>query len=259
MAKKIAIANTKGGIGKTSTAIALADGLKAKNKKVLMIDSDPHSMSSTGVYKAKTEGEKTLAEVLYEKLPAIEAIQHTEYGDIIPSDRELAYADTKVPVDADTFYRLSDACKSIEDKFDYIIIDCPPGNGIILGNVLTYADEIIIPITCDSFGIKCLDSFKDIYELYSNRLNPKLKILGILITMYEGRQSLTRDLEENIIPEEVKKLKTTLFKTRIRKSVKLKESQLMNTPVYKYAKNSTVALDYKDFVDEYLRKTKRSH
>lgn len=257
MAKKIAIANTKGGIGKTSTAIALTDGLRQKKKKTLLIDADPNSTSSTQVYRAVTDNVATLTDVLYDGLPAQDAIQHLEYGDIIPVDPELTLADTKIAADANRFYHLKDACDALEDMYDYIIIDCPPGNGVILGNVLSYVDEVIIPITCDSFGLQCLDSFKDIMDTYKKRINEKLHICGVLITMYEGRQALTRDLEENTIPEELKYLNTTLFNTRIRRSVRLKESQLFSMPVMEYAKNSTVALDYQAFTDEVIRRCKR--
>ncbi len=256
MAKKIAIANVKGGIGKSSTAIALADGLTAKKKKVLIIDGDPHSLSTTRVYQAKMNGTATLADILYDGIDAKEAIQSTEYGDIIAGDEQLAYADTKIPADADRFYHLSDSCKKIENLYDYIIIDCPPGNGVILGNVLSYIDGVIIPTTCDSFGIHCLNSFGEILDSYKKRINTGLKVIGVLITMYEGKQSLTKDLEENVIPGEVKALNTSLFKTRIRRSVRLKESQLTGTPIYKYAKRSTVAMDYQAFVDEFVRKVK---
>ncbi len=254
MAKKIAVANIKGGIGKTSTAISLADGIRLKNKKVLLIDADPNSLSSTMVYRAKTEDTYTLSDILYDGISAEKAIQNTEYGDIIPIDDQLTLADTKIPADADRFYHLKDASEKLEEMYDYIIIDCPPGNGVILGNVLSYTDHIIIPITCDSFGIQCLDGFKDIIDTYKKRINKDLNTLGILITMYEKKQSLTRDLEEKAIPKEVSYLNTKLFKTRIRRSVRLKESQLAGIPIYKYAKNSTVSNDYMDFTNEVLRK-----
>ncbi len=256
MAKKIAIANIKGGIGKTSTAIALADGLRAKNKKVLMIDTDPHSLSATIVYKAKIDDTITLADVLFDGTNAKEAIQKTEYGDIIASDPDLIYADTQIPADANRFYHLIDACKSLEKMYDYIIVDCPPGNGVILGNVLSYVNEIIIPITCDSFGIQCLNGFRETIKVYKDRINHSLKVGGVLITMYEGTQKLTKELEETIIPKEVKQLNTILFKTRIRRCVRLKEAQLMSRPIYNYSKNSTVSRDYKAFVEEFMKKQK---
>lgn len=256
MAKKIAIANVKGGIGKTSTAIALADGLRLKHKKVLMIDGDPNSLSSTHVYRAVTSGEYTLADALLGGAKLSDCVQKTKYGDIIPCEEVLKNADTQIPADADRFYHLSDSAKEIEDMYDYVVIDCPPGDGVILGNVLSYVDGVVIPITCDSFGIQCLDSFGKITEVYKKRINPGLKIYGVLITMYEGRQSLTRDLEDGIIPKEISKLNTKLFKTRIRRSVKLKESQTLGVSLYDYAPRSTVAEDYSSFIRELLKEVK---
>lgn len=256
MAKKIAVANIKGGIGKTSTAIALVDGLRAKNKKVLLIDGDPHSLSASRVYKAVMDNTETLADIMYDSLDARKAVQTTEYGDIIPGDKELTVADTRIAADAERFYHLADACKKLDSLYDYIIIDCPPGNGVILGNVLVYVNEVVIPITCDSFGIQCLNSFGEILESYKKRLNESLKVTGVLITMYEGRQALTKDLEDNVIPKEVKALGSTLFKTRIRKSVRLKESQTLSQPIFEYAKKSTVAEDYQAFVNEFIRRSR---
>lgn len=256
MAVKIAVTNIKGGIGKTSTSICLATGLKRKKKDVLIIDADPNSMSTTGVYKAKIEGQGTLADILYSGDKVETCIQKTPLGDIVPCDKLLQNADTQIPPDADRFYHLLDAAGDVEKDYDYIIIDCPPGNGVILGNVLSYVDYAVIPITCDRFGLECIADFSKIMSTYKQRINPELSILGILITMYEGRQSLTRELEEDFIPGEASKLDTVIFKTRIRRSVKLKESQMFGKSIYEYAPKSSVAEDYSKLVDEILKITK---
>jgi len=253
VAIKIAVANKKGGIGKTSTALCLADGLRLRDKRVLLIDTDPQK-SSTGVYGAETEDTATLADILYDGEEARECIQHLPLGDIIPCDTLLENADTQVPADADRFYRLSDACASLEKEYDFIILDCPPGNGVILGNVLSYADYVVIPITCDKFGIQGLSEFKDVMSSYTKRINPNLSVLGVLITMYKGRQSLTRDLEEGIVPQKAKDLGTEVFETKVRESVKLKESQAFGESIFSYAPNSTVAIDYGLLIEEILRK-----
>lgn len=252
MATKIAIANMKGGIGKTTTALCICDNLQNKGLKVLLIDTDPQS-SATSVYKAKVEDTETLADLMYDNIDAAKCIQKTEYGDIIASDRILMEADTKVPVDTDRFYHLSDACKSIEDMYDVIILDCPPGNGIMLGNVLSYANYVIMPITCDRFGIQGMVEFTNVMKQYTKRINPSLKILGVLITKYKGRLSLTRDLEDTLIPSIVEKMGTKLYKTKIRESVKCQEAQALNLRLSKYAPNVTTAVDYSDFTDELLK------
>ncbi len=249
MATKIAIANMKGGIGKTTTALCLADELQKKGKRVLLIDMDPQG-SATSVYGAVIDGETTMADLMYDDVPAKDCIQHTELGDIIASDQLLMEADTKVPVNADRFYHLSDACVGIEDQYDIILFDCPPGNGIMLGNVLSYANSVIMPITCDRFGIQGMQEFVDVMSQYTKRINPALKILGVLITKYKGRLSLTKELEDELIPSIVEKMGTKLYETKIRESVKCQESQALNMRLSEYAPKSTTAEDYEAFVNE---------
>ncbi len=252
MAIKIAIANMKGGIAKTTTALCLADGFQRKGKKVLLIDTDPQQ-SATGVYGAVSDGVSTLADIMYYDTTAEECVQKTPLGDIIASDKALMDADTQIKADADRFYHLSDACKSVEGLYDIILCDCPPGNGVMLGNVLSYVDYIIMPITCDKFGIQGMADFVDVMNTYTKRINPGLKILGILIVKYKGRQTLTQDLEDNLIPSIAKKMGAHIFDTHIRESVKCQEAQAMGKSLYEYAPNSTTALDYNLFVDEILK------
>lgn len=259
MAVKIAISNMKGGIGKTSTALCLADCLKRQSKKarVLLIDTDPQR-SASAVYGAAIDGVSTLADMLYSDTDAKECIQHLPLGDIIAADTILMDADTQIKADADRFYHLSDTCKSLEDAYDYIIVDCPPGNGVILGNVLSYANYVIMPITCDRFGVLGMSDFADVMNSYTKRINPELRILGVLIIKYKGRQSLTRDLEDNLIPSIVDEMGTRLFKTRIRESVKCQEAQALNVSLYEHAPSSTTALDYDAFTKELLKELKKN-
>lgn len=252
MSVKIAIANMKGGIGKTTTAVCLADSLQRRGKKVLLVDTDPQK-SATGVYGAKVDDIETLADIMYSDMPADKCIQHTELGDIIASDGALMNADTQIKSDADRFYHLADACKSVESKYDVIIYDCPPGNGVMLGNVLSCADKVIMPITCDKFGIQGMTDFVEVMESYTKRINPGLKIMGVLMIKYKGRQSLTQDLEEGIIPSIIEKMDTKLFNTKIRESVRCQEAQAMGKSLYKYAQSSTTAIDYEEFADEVMK------
>lgn len=252
MAQKIALANMKGGIGKTTTALCIADGLRKRGKKVLLIDTDPQQ-SATGVYGAKYDGVLTLADIMYYDTKAEKCIQSLPLGDIIASDKALTDADTHIKADADRFYHLSDSCSNIESVYDYIICDCPPGNGVMLGNVLSYVDKIIMPITCDKFGIQGMRDFSEVMGTYTKRINSKLKILGVLIIKYKGRQSLTKDLEDNLIPNIIAEMKTKLFSTRIRESVKCQEAQALNRSLFDYAPDSTTARDYDAFIEELLK------
>ena len=254
---KIAISNQKGGIGKTTTAIELFSGLKRKGYKVLMIDSDPQR-STTGVFGAKIEGSATLADMLYSGEDALECIQTTEMGEIIASDLILSEADTKIPADADRFYHLADTCGKLEGKYDYIIFDTPPGNGVLLGNVLSYVDYVIMPVTCDKFGVQGMMDFNNSLEKYKKRINPRLRILGILKIKYKGRQSLTRDLEDNLLPAQAEEMNTKIFNTKIRESVKCQEAQALGKSVMDYEPTCTTSIDYTTFVEEFLREAKNN-
>lgn len=255
MAIKLAIANMKGGIGKTTTALCLADSLQKKGNKVLLIDTDPQR-SATGVYGAAIEDTSTMADIMYSNTDAKECVQHLPLGDMIASDKALQDAETQIKADADRFYHLSDACKSIENDYDFIICDCPPGNGVMLGNVLSYSDFVIMPITCDKFGIQGMTDFVEVMNTYTKRINPSLKILGVLMIKYKGRQSLTKDLEDNLIPSIVDGMGTKLFDTRIRESVKCQEAQAINKSIFEYAPNCTTAEDYITFTEELLKELK---
>lgn len=255
MAIKLAIANIKGGIGKTTTSLCLADALQKRGYKVLLIDTDPQR-SATGVYGAAIDGVNTLADVMYTDTDAKECIQKLALGDMIASDQALMDADTQIKADADRFYHLADACKSIEDDYNFIICDCPPGNGVMLGNVLSYSNYVIMPITCDKFGIQGMTDFVEVMNTYTKRINPNLKILGVLMIKYKGRQSLTRDLEDNLIPSIVDEMGTKLFDTRIRESVKCQEAQAVNKSIYEYAPGCTTAEDYITFTEELLKELK---
>lgn len=255
MAIKLAIANMKGGIGKTTTALCLSDSLQKKGKKVLLVDTDPQR-SATGVYGAKIKDTFTLADIMYSNTLAKECIQTVPFGDIIASDQALMDADTQVKVDADRFYHIADSFTSVEESYDYIIFDCPPGNGVMLGNVLSYVNYIVMPITCDKFGIQGMTDFVEAMNAYTRRINPELKILGVLIIKYKGRQSLTKDIEDNLIPSLVKEMNTKLFTTKIRESVKCQEAQALGKSLFEYSPNCNTAVDYNAFTEELLKELK---
>ena len=254
MAIKIAIANQKGGVGKTTTALALASGLKELGKKVLMVDTDPQR-NTTKVYGAKTEGVATLYDIIFAGFKAKDVIQKTEYGDIIASDRNLINADTQVKPGPGMYKYIKNAVSSVEKNYDYIIFDTPPHTGVLLGNVLMSAENIIIPCTADSFGIQGITDFAETINEYKED-NKKLKILGLLIIKYKGRQSLTKDIEENLLPSYAKSLKTKVFETRIRESVKCQEAQTLNRSLLSYAPNATTSEDYRALINEIMEVAK---
>lgn len=250
MAIKIAVANQKGGVGKTTTALALADGLKRRGKYVLLIDTDPQR-NSTQVYGAETEGVATLYDIIFAGYSAEDCIQHTEHGHIIASDEQLQNADTQVKPSPRMYKYIKAALKKADREYDYIIFDTPPRTGILLGNVLEAAQGLIVPVTCDIFGIQGLMDFYETVKEYQDD-NDELSILGLLKIKYKGRQSLTRDIEENLLPEYAKEMNTKVFRTAIRESVKCQEAQALRISLFDYAPKSTTAIDYSALIDEIM-------
>lgn len=250
MAIKIGIANMKGGIGKSTTALALAAGLKKRGFRVLMIDTDPQR-NTTNVYRAKTDKVATLYDIIFASYSAADCIQHTDYGDIIASDDALQNADTQIKPGPGMYKHISKSIRDIDDDYDFIIFDTMPHVGVLLGNVLMASQYIITPVTCDAFGVQGILDFYSLVSEYQEA-NEGLKMLGLLIIKYKGRQSLTKDVEDNLLPDYAKKMGTRLFSTRIRESVKCQEAQTVRQSLYDYAPGCTTAKDYNAFIDEVL-------
>lgn len=252
MAVKIAVANQKGGIGKTTTAICMATGIQNRGFRVLLVDTDPQC-SSTGVYGAKIENQETLLDLLLDGVEAEKCIQHMEMGDIIASDPQLKDAETLIKVDTERYYHLIDTMSTLDDKYDYIIFDTPPGNGVMLGNVLCAADKVIMPITADKFGIQGMQDFYNTMLSYKKRINPKIYIAGVLIIKYKSRYGLTQDLETGTIPKMVSKMETKVYNAKIRECVKCQEAQALGQSLFDYDSNCTTAIDYNQFIEEFLK------
>lgn len=254
MAIKIALANIKGGIGKSTSSLNIADQLMVRGYKVLMVDCDPQR-NTTAVYRAQTEGVPTLYDVIFAGYTAEQCIQHTEYGDIIPNDNELKNVDSQVKPGPGMYKYLKKLLAPIEDQYDFIIFDTPPRSGILLGNVLMVTDYVIIPVECELFGVQGLYDFYEPFVEFQED-NENLKILGILKVKYKGHQNLTKDLEEAVLPQYAEGMKTKVLKTTIRESVKCKEATTGRVRLSSYAPKSTVAMDYSALVDEILSEVK---
>ena len=250
MAIKIGLANQKGGIGKSTTALALAAGLQMRGHKVLMIDTDPQR-NTTNVYKAKTDGVPTLYDIIFSGYKAIDCVQKTDYGEIIASDGNLNNADSMIKPSPKMYKYISNAINEIDDKYDYIIYDTPPHAGIILGNVLMSCEHLIIPCTCDLFGIQGMMDFYDTVKEYQED-NTKLSIMGLLIVKYKGRQNLTKDIEEKLLPDYSTQMNTKLFKTKIRESVKRQEAQTLRKSIFEHAPTCNTAIDYGKLIEEII-------
>ena len=242
--KTIAIAQQKGGTGKTTTAHAIGAGLKAQGKRVLFVDLDPQSNLSY-IMGARMDG-KTILDVLKGEATAAEATQTTASAAIIPGTPFLAGADAMF---AGKVYALAEALKPIARKYDFCVIDTPPALGILTVSALTAADTVIIPCLPDVLSIQALGQIAETIRGLQKKYNPGLKISGLLLTRYTPRQILTRDIE-NAFAKAAEQIGTRLFKTRIRETVSIREAQAMGEDIFTYSPKSAGATDYNQLLKE---------
>ena len=253
MAVKIAVANQKGGVGKTTTSICIAQELRKRKKKVLMIDSDAQC-NTTSFYKATVDGEATLMDILCSDEPAKDCIQKTHAGNIIPADPLLSDTWKNIKDDNRRFKHLRESLKSIDRAFDYIIIDTPPEIGVNLRNVLVAVDYIVIPVDESGWSMTGLMDFAEAIDMARDD-NPNLTIAGILTVKAHERTKKSGRMGE-LADQMAKKLATRRFKTKIRESVACAEALTeYYVPLQEYAPKSTTYKDYKKFVSELLEVT----
>ena len=261
MSIKIAIANQKGGIGKTTTALNLADGLVHIGYKVLFIDLDPQRNSTT-TYGAKIENTNTIVDVLKKDCKASEAIQHMPMGDIIAGDQLLVQEEMYFNSLKARENLLKRQIKEIEDEYDYIVMDTPPNLGVYMINALTAADGCIIPIEAESYAIDGLSLLIDTVNEVVDALNEDLKIYGVLLNKYDSRNKLDRMIKE-ALPEVAKEKKFYAFQTVIRISQAIKnvqslgnieggEDEIKNRSLFQSYPSSNAAIDYANFIKELL-------
>ena len=246
----IVIANQKGGIGKTTTAVAVASVLRSKGYKTLLIDADQQG-NSTDTYRAQIEGVATLYDVILdEHIPLNDAIQELENGDIVASDPLLREGDAKLSGDAEGEYRMLNAIEGL-DGYDYVIIDTAPAVNLVLRNCLIAADKVVIPVTADRYGLQGLAQLYETITAIKKRQNKNLKIAGLLLVKFNNRTILSKGIKESL-EKRAASMDTKLFETTIRESTKAKEAQALRTTLINYAPTSTTAEDYNAFVDELI-------
>lgn len=248
MAIVISIANQKGGVGKTTTVTSLAAGMKRKGLDVLVIDADPQS-STSDTFRMQMDGVTTLYDV-FNGTPIVEAIQTTTQGDIVPGDMLLSDADKKF-TSIGQEYILKDAIIPILGNYDFILIDTPPHIGTMLFNAFTASDSIIIPMCTDRYSAKGMTKLIESINTVKLRVNPNLTIDGILLTKYNDRTIIGRNMSE-AIDEIATALDTKLFRTKIRNGIAVPESQSSQKTIFEYAPSSAPALDYSDFIKEIM-------
>jgi len=249
MSKAIAVINQKGGVGKSTTALAIGAGLSLKGYSVLFIDLDAQGNLSYTLG-ATTKGYNALG-VLRRPETAKEEIQHTEQGDIIASSPKLAGAD-KLLEETGKEYRLKEALDSLQGAYDYIIVDTPPALGILTINALTACTGAIIPAQADIYSLQGIGQLNSTIETVKKYCNPSLSIMGIVITRFNGRSIIRREVAE-MLEHTADHLHTKLFSSKIRECTALVEAQATKQNIYSYAPRSNATADYKALVDEIIK------
>lgn len=248
--KTIAIANQKGGVGKTTTAVNLSACLAKKGQRVLLVDCDPQGNSTSGVGVDKRRCEKTVYDVLIGDTKAEEVIVKTPYENlsVCPSNISLSGAEIELVSEMGRETKLKNAIKSVQDKFDVVIIDAPPSLGLITINVLTAADSVIVPIQCEYYALEGVSQLMSTIKKVKQVLNPELEIEGILMTMFDSRTNLSIQ-----VIEEVKKFfPNKVYKTLIPRNVRLSEAPSFGKPIIYYDIASKGSESYLDLADEIL-------
>lgn len=252
MAKIIAVANQKGGVGKTTTSVNLAASLAALEHKVLMIDIDPQANASHG-FGVDTNGiDKSIYEILVNKLPPQEAVVKTMMPnmDLIPSNIELVGAEIELVDIPQREQILRRALSSIRDQYEYIIIDCPPSLGLLTLNSLTASDSVLIPVQCEFYALEGLGQLLNTIAIVRRSTNPDLDIEGVLLTMYDSRLRLS-----NQVVEEVRRhFEDKACQTVIARNVRLSEAPSHGKPALLYDATSIGSQNYLDLAAEILRK-----
>ena len=254
MGKTIAIANQKGGVGKTTTAINLSACLGQRGKKVLLIDSDPQGNASSGYGIDKDGVELSTYDCLVNDVPLDEIIIKTEYKNlwISPGNINLAGAELELVDVENREYQLKSALSLVKDNFDFIIIDCPPSLGLITLNAFGAADSILIPIQCEYYALEGLSQLTKTIKLVKQGLNPSLKIEGVLLTMFDSRTNLSVQVVEDVR----KYFGATVYKTVIPRNVRLSEAPSYGQPVTAFDSRSKGAECYKKLAGEVIRMNK---
>ncbi|MBO5260361.1 MAG: ParA family protein [Agathobacter sp.] len=252
MARIIAIANQKGGVGKTTTSINLAACLAEKGKKVLAIDLDPQGNMTSGLGVDKNDIENTVYELMLSECSIKQAMQQTVVDDlkIIASNVQLAGAEIELLGINDKEYILKNAVDYIRDDFDFIIIDCPPSLNMLTVNAMTTADTVLVPIQCEYYALEGLSQLIHTINLVEQRLNPNLQIEGVVFTMYDVRTNLSNQVVENV----KENLDAKIYKTMIPRNIRLAEAPSYGIPINMYDSKSAGAESYRNLAQEIIER-----
>jgi chromosome partitioning protein len=252
MGRVIAIANQKGGVGKTTTAINLGASLAVAEQRTLIIDMDPQGNATSGVGVDKSDGRPTIYDILISDRPVRECIRssvHFPFLDLIPSNRDLVGAEIELVDRPDRERVLARALEDIRGEYDYILVDCPPSLGLLTLNTLTAADSVLIPIQCEFYALEGLSQLLSTVRLVQRGFNPGLEIEGVLLTMYDRRLNLYKQVAE----EAREYFGGKVFKATIPRNVRLAEAPSFGQPIVTYDVLSVGAQSYLGLASEILK------
>lgn len=250
--KVMAIINQKGGVGKSTTAINLSAALGEMGKQVLLIDLDPQGNSSSGLGIEKNEVERCIYDVLLNDVSIEDVIipDICEGLDVAPATINLAGAEVELVSEMARENRLKDAVGGMRGKYDYIFIDCPPSLGLLTVNALVAADKLLIPIQCEFYALEGVTKLLDSMKRVKTRLNPTLDIFGVLLTMYDGRTTLSRQ----VVDEVRRYFGKTVFETLVPRTVKLSEAPSFGQPITQYDPTGKGSQSYNDLAKEVINR-----
>ena len=252
MGRVIAIANQKGGVGKSTTTINLGSCLAEMDKEVLVIDIDPQGNTTSGVGVDKNKSENTLYELMLGKKTIQECILPNIQQNLalIPSNMNLAGAEIELIGVDNKEYILKNAVEEVKNNFDFIIMDCPPSLSMLTINAMSAADSVIVPIQCEYYALEGLSQLVHTIQLVQDRLNPKLEMEGVVFTMYDARTNLSLEVVENVKDN----LKQNIYKTIIPRNVRLAEAPSHGMPINLYDKKSAGVESYRRLAEEVVNR-----
>lgn len=252
----VAIANQKGGVGKSTTTINLGAGLALQGERILLVDLDPQGNTTSGLGIDRSAIDYSTYDLLVEDVPIGDVVEPTSVSDlfVVPATIELAGAEIELVSMFSREARLGKALEAIEDDYDFVLVDCPPSLGLLTINGLSAADEVLIPIQCEYYALEGVSQLMKNIQLVQRNLNPQLEVEGVLLTMYDGRTTLAADVVTQVRDH----FGSTAYRTVIPRTVRLSEAPSYGEPIEAYDPMSRGAIAYRELAREFRRRHGRT-